>query len=767
MSTRKELVTAVTVLGISVIVFLGMDLLKPNPMFEKTISLPIVGESIDDADAIPIPFLSAGKGSSLKGSLTKVAEYTSGIVLYRVKFNNTTSEILSEVDGTKSNLFLVDTSAIRSFSGSMKLPYEPRIVLTSVTSAGGTLSDPVDVYGYEYSDLQSSQEKAAAAFSPLPAFNVRFPGFFFRSRQSALAHAVDLDAFAASKGIKWFRMDTAPEAQNLTDSGAITAVRLKPDTLTLLVVSDNVKIDVNPAPLCGNGLRQGSEQCDQENAVNGDGCSSSCQVEPTYTCSGSPSVCGKTPNLFVTQVNTPGADVGTHQHVIGQSGAPVLSLKFTTTESPALLTQFFPTVEGTGSGSIDGLEFFREGETVPFLTAIPRTPLSSSGRCPNTLAVGIFCASYATAGDGLLVSPAQPVTITIRPVIKNIVTAAGKQFVVKFRSTTVGKTIANVSAVTATPIGGTLPLFFNNGNNNPEGEVFIGVPSTAPNASVQISGNGQQIVLSKVAVLANGGSAGASGSALPIGAGTTVADFSVSLTPQSTGAKFRPMNVIFDVQSNNVSLKSFAMTWRVNSSESVGTCIARDAGNTTTLTDATGNYFVVCTLSASATSLFLAEGQTGNMILKATSQTVASIPPKVPKLRVLLSSFTDSSATQVDIGSGKSHFQYTDLRAITSPAFWMELLGSSVSSTQFVGPFCSNSIIESPQETCDDGNVTAGDGCSAVCRSETCRDGFLDTNGADNTAGTTDDEECDDGNAVDNDDCSNLCKSNILLPVDH
>jgi TonB family protein len=32
--------------------------------------------------------------------------------------------------------------------------------------------------------------------------------------------------------------------------------------------------------VCGDGARDASEQCDDGNAVNGDGCSSSCRIEP-------------------------------------------------------------------------------------------------------------------------------------------------------------------------------------------------------------------------------------------------------------------------------------------------------------------------------------------------------------------------------------------------------------------------------------------------------------------------------------------------------
>lgn len=43
--------------------------------------------------------------------------------------------------------------------------------------------------------------------------------------------------------------------------------------------------------VCGDGVVEGSEGCDDGNTVSGDGCSSSCMVEAGFGCSGTPSVC--------------------------------------------------------------------------------------------------------------------------------------------------------------------------------------------------------------------------------------------------------------------------------------------------------------------------------------------------------------------------------------------------------------------------------------------------------------------------------------------
>lgn len=43
--------------------------------------------------------------------------------------------------------------------------------------------------------------------------------------------------------------------------------------------------------LCGNGIIETGEGCDDSNTVDGDGCYSNCQLEPNWECTGAPSTC--------------------------------------------------------------------------------------------------------------------------------------------------------------------------------------------------------------------------------------------------------------------------------------------------------------------------------------------------------------------------------------------------------------------------------------------------------------------------------------------
>ena len=59
---------------------------------------------------------------------------------------------------------------------------------------------------------------------------------------------------------------------------------------------------------------------------------------------------------------------------------------------------------------------------------------------------------------------------------------------------------------------------------------------------------------------------------------------------------------------------------------------------------------------------------------------------------------------------------------------------------------CGNGVVEAGEQ-CDDGNLVAGDGCSASCRLEVCGNGIRDAG-----------EQCDDGNTVSGDGCSAGCR---------
>lgn len=84
---------------------------------------------------------------------------------------------------------------------------------------------------------------------------------------------------------------------------------------TLLLVVDAVLVEpttpsyeiwINVNPECGNGILEAPEECDDENLLEGDGCSPSCSVEFLWACDGaSPSECALLPSLGSVSAGEP------------------------------------------------------------------------------------------------------------------------------------------------------------------------------------------------------------------------------------------------------------------------------------------------------------------------------------------------------------------------------------------------------------------------------------------------------------------------------
>ncbi|MCY1018182.1 myxococcus cysteine-rich repeat containing protein [Pyxidicoccus sp. MSG2] len=78
-----------------------------------------------------------------------------------------------------------------------------------------------------------------------------------------------------------------------TKSAAFRLVKVKGASGTTYQVDavETTKLGTGTCVFCGDGILQGPEVCDDKNMLSGDGCNSVCEIEPGYTCRGSPSVC--------------------------------------------------------------------------------------------------------------------------------------------------------------------------------------------------------------------------------------------------------------------------------------------------------------------------------------------------------------------------------------------------------------------------------------------------------------------------------------------
>lgn len=133
--------------------------------------------------------------------------------------------------------------------------------------------------------------------------------------------------------------------------------------------------------ICGNGIIEAGEECDDENLMDGDGCSPECKVEPGWSCSGEPSVCV---NLCGNGALDPGEQCD--GDLLGGNDCTTIAGNYsggTLKCSPACL---FDTTEcilpGCGNGVLDPGEECDHGEQN-----------STTGEClPNC--------KLATCGDG-------------------------------------------------------------------------------------------------------------------------------------------------------------------------------------------------------------------------------------------------------------------------------------------------------------------------------------------------------------------------------
>ncbi len=70
--------------------------------------------------------------------------------------------------------------------------------------------------------------------------------------------------------------------------------------------TDCREVSVGGGSICGNGILDGGESCDDGGGHDGDGCSSVCSIESGFLCTGAPSVCSRNP----TAVCGDGTDEG-------------------------------------------------------------------------------------------------------------------------------------------------------------------------------------------------------------------------------------------------------------------------------------------------------------------------------------------------------------------------------------------------------------------------------------------------------------------------
>ncbi|MFO0680573.1 MAG: DUF4215 domain-containing protein [Sandaracinus sp.] len=158
----------------------------------------------------------------------------------------------------------------------------------------------------------SSVRTAYAPCSSSTSYGGNESIFVFRNSQNArvtirstrLATSGDFDLFAINPGTgglscgdDTLRCDASSTGTSATETISFNAVPNQGEYIVYDIYSSTTAttaftLDITcVVPTCGDGMVEAAEPCDDGNTTSGDGCSSSCQLEPGIVCYGAPSHC--------------------------------------------------------------------------------------------------------------------------------------------------------------------------------------------------------------------------------------------------------------------------------------------------------------------------------------------------------------------------------------------------------------------------------------------------------------------------------------------
>lgn len=204
---------------------------------------------------IPIPFLT--RGSTLAGSVTADGK-RNNLDLFQVNFDHgeTHEHLLPD------RVYLVHVPASVTISA---VPLDPSMSLSDG-------SHSVDYFGYRYSDSSATQEILHASGA---TFATRFPAQFFASQKARLSDGVHGNALA--------HFETLNAVTFRPTDGSDTSGKIRIDpvgALYVLIVNEasGADLTVRGIQLCGNGIMESPEQCDDGNSVETDACTTQCKI---------------------------------------------------------------------------------------------------------------------------------------------------------------------------------------------------------------------------------------------------------------------------------------------------------------------------------------------------------------------------------------------------------------------------------------------------------------------------------------------------------
>jgi cysteine-rich repeat protein len=222
---------------------------------------------------IPLPF-GGGTTSALRGQITDIGSTNDNRAIVDMTFDN--GEV-SEKFTINALSFVLTPAASASFSSGAPL---------SVAITAGK-----KLYGYKYTTRDAAIETAvndemeASQGTPKIFYYAdRFPGTFFAPAAELNDPTSDIAKFIAEKN----------EVDHMLDVASTEAITLEADARYLIIaeageipaVAGDTIITVRGLTWCGDSIVQASSEACDSGSMNGDGngCSSTCDVEPDWFC---------------------------------------------------------------------------------------------------------------------------------------------------------------------------------------------------------------------------------------------------------------------------------------------------------------------------------------------------------------------------------------------------------------------------------------------------------------------------------------------------
>lgn len=427
--------------------------------------------------------------------------------------------------------------------------------------------------------------------------------------------------------------------------------------------------------LCGNGVTETGEQCDDGNTTNGDGCSATCAAESV-----------KTGNLSIITDNTP---VRSHQYLGGVLGEEALRLKFeTSNESIEVTDMMFTSVNGPAE-SVDRLELFRDGATQPFAFATiagcgtDPVPTAPAGKQYRTFCAKMMNQEFVIDDNDWY----NPPRVSIRPRIKTDTNGA-----ISAEPLTLALLggIPGVQVVKAQGVLSHNQLIVNNGTLTDDGEIMIGPFRTN---DIPLTGSDNVVVLSKITSITNA-DPNPNGSAIPVGTAREIGQFKFTAAANNNGKNGLNMvavdGIIFNVSAQNVGLATgrFFLSNKSDPTRKASCqALAPDGtpmtGSMTTLS----SFMVSCPnlLTGAGINAEVQSGASETFVLQADVLN-GQVNSGSSALQVSMQDFADSS--EISFGPQSSHIQWVDedfVLPMSPPFFWIEHPETMINGTTYAG----------------------------------------------------------------------------------